>query len=442
MKDHLDGPAIKDVLGTIGLLAIVGGPLLGVTEQRVLGERIGTLVKWAYPSFFKFYFSLFIIATLMGIYAASVDKNGVAIAMALAAVLVGTGFILWVCYIFLIPGERRERLALTYYGDQLTLFREKNAWRVAGGDSTDQKAARSYLLRSRRLMLKLANALARREAEGRESWTENIRELWMYYAQQCGEAWKYLSAAQLQEAQEFLDATQPQEAQEFLDVTQPQEALTDYCCLLAKEFWELLPRQAGKPLPQLEILPAMLFSYAPSRPLEEGEKRKDRQVEDYLVAGLLSMEAFGQAGEELTWQGPYQILCDFYCGRKEWTKNGRAAFKKLFWGLAWIMVVHSVYEVRANFRFLRELYYRGNMERMTLGEENDVRSFLELFHNFYLRSTRFQDGVSVGGAAPVLYEDKLCDFLLPYLGGSQEILEINLMDDLAVIRKILLEEEI
>lgn len=422
LESYLNGNAVVEILGTMGLLAIVGGPLLGVTEQRVLGERIGTLVTWAYPIFFRFYFVLFIISTLLGIYAAAAGGNRTPVFFALAVVLPGTCFILRVCYVFLVPGVGRERLALTYYMNQLTL-REKRPLLRPSGKELSPEAARAYLLRSRLLMLKLAGALARREAEGRALWTENIRALWARCAGQC------------------------EAAQELLDDRHPQAA-ADHCCLLAKKFWELLSRQAEMPLSQLELLPALLFSRVPSQPPageseEEREERKKRekrelQAEHCLAAGLLFTEAFHQAGTDYAWQAPYQLLCEIYQGRDEWVdKKSRIAFKKLFWGLAWIMVVHFVYERKANFRFLRELYYRGEMYQTSPAEEEELRGFLALLHKFYLRNTRFQDGISTGGG-PVYYETKLLYFLEVYLDNPREI---DVEDDLAVVRAIVLKEE-
>lgn len=411
--DLLCGNAIVEVLGTIGLLSIVG-PLLAITEQRVLGERIGALVKWAYPEFFTFYFCCFIFTTLLGIYTASVDKNKTAIALSFAAVLMGTVFILWVCGIFLIPGKRRERLALTYYADQMILREERMSPRKSG---ISQKAARAHLFRTRLLMLKLAGALARREAEGRALWTENIWELWGRCAEQCGAA------------------------QRLLGITRPQEATADYCCLLAKKFWKLLSKQAGMPLSQLELLPALLFSRTSSCPPGVEGEEKNLQAENYLVAGLLFTEEFHQSGADQRWQVPYQLLCELYRGRSEWAEKGRIVFQKLFWGLAWIMVVHSVYGEKADFYFIRELYYRGEIWQISPVEEEELRSFLDLFHKFYLRNTRFQDGVSVGSSGPVYYETRLLDFLLLYRNNPPEIGEIDTTDDLAVVRRIVLKEE-
>lgn len=401
----LNGPAILEVLGTIGLLTVVG-PLLAITEQRVIGERIGTLVGWAYPHFFAFYFSSFIVTMLLGIYTA-VSNNKTAIALTFTAVLMGTGFILWVCCVFLIPGKRRERLALTYYANRLLLC-PKNC---------TQKDVKAHLLQCRQLMLKLAGALARRETEGRALWAESIRELWICYAWQC------------------------QNAQERLGIAQPQEKLTNYCCLLAKDFWTRLSQQAGMSLSQLELLPALLFSYAPSRKIDQEEEKRDHQVEDYLAAGLLFTEAFQQAGVDRAWRAPYQILCDLYCGKDEWTDGGRTAFKKLFWGLAWMAVLHSAYETKADFRFLQELYYRGNMGQMSPNEEKEIQNFLKLFHTFYQQKTRFQDSVNVANAGPVDYTTRILDFLLLYLDDPQKISKVDPEDNLVVIREVLLKED-
>lgn len=414
----LDGSAIAEVLGAIGLLSIVG-PLLAITEQRVLGESIGTLVGWAYPQFFLFYFCCFIFTTLLGIYTATAKNNRAAIALTFTATLIGTGFILWVCCVFLIPGERRERLALTYYEDRMTL-REKGIFPRLRRKEITQDTARDHLQRTRLLMLKLAGALARREAEGRPLWTENVRELWVRCAEQC------------------------EAAQRILNAAQPQEAAANYCCLLAKKFWELLSKQTGMPLSQLELLPALLFSRISSQPSmgteDQAREKKELQAENYLAAGLLFTEAFHQAGEDQAWQAPYQLLCELYRGRNEWTDGGFLAFKKLFWGLAWIMVVHSMYETKADFCFLRELYYRGKMDQTSPAEEDELRSFLALLHKFYLQNTRFQDGISVGSAGPVYYEIRLLDFLLPYLDNPQEIGMVDPADDLAAVRRIVLKE--
>ncbi len=406
IEELLNGSAILEILGTIGLLT-VAGPLLAITEQRVLGERIGALVKWAYPWFFTYYFSSFIVTILLGIYAAAKDNNKTAIALTFVTVLIGTGFILWVCHIFLIPGKRRERLALTYYANRLLSCSENHA----------QEDVKAHLLQCRQLMLKLAGALARREAEGRELWAENIRELWICCAWQC------------------------QKAQKCLGVAHPQEKLTNYCCQLAKEFWTRLSQQAGMSLSHLELLPALLFSYAPSRKPDQEEIKIDCQVEDYLAAGLLFTEAFQQAGENQDWQTPYQILCDLYCGKDEWTDRGRTAFKKLSWGLAWMAVLHSAYETKADFRFLRELYYRGSLERMSFEEEQKIRNFLKLFRRFYWQKTRFQDGVNVANAGPVDYTTRILDFLQVYLDDPQKILGIDPEDDFAVIQEVLLKED-
>lgn len=409
----LDGSAISGVLMTIGLLTVIG-PLLAITEQRVLGERIGRLVQWAYPLFFAFYFCVFIFTTLLGVYAASVgeDENKTAIALTSAAVLMGTGFILWVCCIFLIPGERRERLALTYYAHKMILVKKK----------ATQKSAKVHLWRTRQLMLKLAGALARRETEGRELWADSIWGLWVHCAKQCEDAWK------------------------ILDADGFRAAATDHCCLLAKKFWELLSKQAEMPLAQLELLPALLFTSNSSQmPAGEEENlewdENARKAENYLTAGLLFTEDFQQAGADQAWQVPYQILCDLYCGKREWTDRGRTTFRKLFWGLAWVAMLHSAYETPADFRLLRELYYRGGMGQMLSEEEEEIRSFLKMFRAFYQRETRFQDGINVTDAGPVDYATRISDFLQLYHDNSWENVPIDPRDDLNAVRVVLLKED-
>lgn len=407
----LDGSAISGVLMTIGLLTVIG-PLLAITEQRVLGERIGRLVQWAYPLFFAFYFCVFIFTTLLGVYAASVGEgeNKTVIALTFAAILMGTGFILWVCCVFLIPGGRRERLALTYYAHKMILVKKK----------ATRKSAKVHLRRTRQLMLKLAGALARREIEGRELWADSIWGLWVRCAKQCEDAWK------------------------ILDADRFQEAAADHCCLLAKKFWELLSKQTEMPLARLELLPALLFSREPSQPPngeEENWEAKGLQAENCLVAGLLFTEDFQQAGTDWTWQVPYQILCDLYCGKHEWTDRGCTTFRKLFWGLAWMAMLHSAYETPADFRFLRELYYRGGMGQMPSEEEEEIRSFLKMFRAFYQRKTRFQDGINVTNAGPVDYTTRISDFLQLYQDNSRENVPIDLWDDLDAARVVLLKED-
>lgn len=399
-------PAVVAVIGAVGAPAVVMGSLLGVTEQQVYGERIGTLLNWGYPHFFKLYFFLFIPSVLLGIYEGSVGTRRLPVALILITILIETLFIVYVCYIFLVPGKARECLALTYYAE----FME---WSTQKADSLSAENARAKLRQNRQMMLKLAGALARRESEGRAFFPGNILALWISCMKSCGTA------------------------EQMLTDNRAKINREDYCCLLAKEFWESLSRKSGKPLQQLEILTAMLFSH----PVRGGD---DIRMENYLAAGLLFTSVFRQAGEDRNWGEAYQILCDLYLYRGEWTQTGHTAFKKLFWGLVWIMAVHSAYDAPAMFTDIRELYRRAEIGETSKSELDEIQRFLKMLRHFYLRNSSFGDGIYTRNGYQVSYETQMQGFLAVYFGmvETDVFLNVNLEDDLGVLKGILSREEI
>lgn len=116
-----DPSAIQKVTTSIGVTAIALTWLINANQQQVYGIKIGTLLRWAYPGFFRYYFSVFLFLYIICIHTSSVSsaKSNFYIWLAMLSsyigVLISTIYFLYIAYTFVLNFERRQDIALSYH---------------------------------------------------------------------------------------------------------------------------------------------------------------------------------------------------------------------------------------------------------------------------------------------------------------------------------------
>ena len=114
-----DRMAVQKVSTTIGVTAIALTWLINANQQKVYGVSIGTLLRWAYPGFFRFYFTIFLSLFLVCTHSCSAASSNIHIQVAMAlsyiGVLSGTIYFLYIAYTFVLNFERRQDIALSYH---------------------------------------------------------------------------------------------------------------------------------------------------------------------------------------------------------------------------------------------------------------------------------------------------------------------------------------
>lgn len=111
--------AISAVIGAVGFSAIVIAWLVGAIGKPIYGVTTGVLVDWAYPSFFRFYFFIFLSSILAGLYIGNVTSRRLPLVFLLLSVAIGTAFLARVCYIFVFSFEKQKRIGYTYHYEQI-----------------------------------------------------------------------------------------------------------------------------------------------------------------------------------------------------------------------------------------------------------------------------------------------------------------------------------
>lgn len=161
--------AIGAMVGLVGLTGAAFAWLITNAERRVCGTRMGDLVDWVYPGFFRFYFLVFAPLSLLGVYAGHAGwvwtclyaGMGVSLGMALLA---------RACYVFVVQAGLRENWAFDYYRSEL---------KDAG--SYVRKGARSAERRTRieQILLNLADYARFLTLNNHRPAGKRLVELWM-----------------------------------------------------------------------------------------------------------------------------------------------------------------------------------------------------------------------------------------------------------------------
>lgn len=368
--------AMLAVVKAVGTPALVIGSLLGVTGQRIYGERLGRIILWAYPKFFRFYFTVFVPATLLGIYGGTLDGRRLPVALALIVVVAGTCFIARVCYVFILPTELRERIAYSYYQDQLKP--EKLNKKESDG--------------RRQTVTKLANAVLCAQKEGDEVRVDAVRAVWESCMQMA-----------------------------------PVDVAAN--ALLAKDLWDILRTDGGQtPQRYQQLLLDILFT---------GQFATSPSEEDSLLMGLLLTEPFCEPGENCDWADACMLL-RILAQHHNWSKQAPMVYSKVFWGLAMTMAVHSCYRTPADYNLMRELagHLHITFSPAAAIDRRGLAAFVKRWRELCLEVSGLTDGVRVSGAS-LDYEDMRDGYLLEHVPNFSPQKKVSEEDDLLYLMMLL-----
>lgn len=398
--------ALTAIISTIGVSAIAIAWLIGVTGQTVCGERIGVLVKWAYPWFFYFYFVIFLLTLFVGIYTGKLGAQRFPTLTAAIGLITGAVFIGRVCYVFVINFKARERIAYTYYHQ---LFQYKPG----------KSMADDFKLQCERAILRITKHTAQLETSGEYIPDGTIFSLWSA----CIENYRKASAGTAEDSV----------AGHGLDMS---------CCAMGEQFWDsLIPAQRRIPLRQDFLL------YLNRRDAgAEANGLSHLNCENHLIAGLLLKLAHAHKADDLIWKDACSLLFDLHLYLQEWgsAEPLPAAFHKLFWGLVWIMCVESAFnpsdvdggnqKTEAEFEIVGELCRRAGITKKanTEDEKTDcIRDFLNAFSDIYCREHGYQNGTYGRGSFGRMSYDET---IFNYLGIGLDDADFNARDSYAVAR--------
>lgn len=118
--------AISTTISAIGVVGVAFGWLISRMEERIYNIRLADLVEAVYPRFFKSYVRKFILTALIGIYAGKADLFWPAF-YAFLEVLVHFGFLIRVCYVFVIRSDYREQFAFSYYENEIVQANDRES---------------------------------------------------------------------------------------------------------------------------------------------------------------------------------------------------------------------------------------------------------------------------------------------------------------------------
>lgn len=114
-----DKNGVKAVISAIGIYAVAFAWLVGIQQQKIYGVAIGTLLRWAYPGFYRFYFLIFLGTDFVGLYASSIPGQRWATGYATIGIMLGVIYSVWVCYRFVLDFHARRRIAEAYHYAQI-----------------------------------------------------------------------------------------------------------------------------------------------------------------------------------------------------------------------------------------------------------------------------------------------------------------------------------
>lgn len=411
VPEWLDGviqqKALTAVGSTVGATAIVIAWLINVTGQTVCGERIGILAGWAYPFFFRYYFFVFLFTFFAGIYMGNADTQRLTTLIITAGLGIGAIFIGRVCYVFVIDFKGRERVAYTYYDQQ---FRYE-----PGMD------ANNFKLKCERAIIRITNHTVELEESGEDIPHGTIYALWTV----CIENYRTASG-------DFTPSNGA--AASGNAATQGGLGLNASCCSLAKLFWDRLIPVRQRTIQHLDFL---LYLNCKEKLNGGGaETTSEANCGEHLLAGLLLRLAQEHKMEDRSWNEECTLLFDLYA-----RLQGRDAvdpppltFRKLLWGITWVMTVESAVNVKARFIMIREMFRLARIDIAEEGTEDSeqIRDFLKTFANVYYMELGYRKGIY--GCSPdgqLQIEQKILHYLYSMCG----INGLNVSDGYAVVQR-------
>lgn len=410
VPEWLDGviqqKALTAVGSTVGATAIVIAWLINVTGQTECGERIGILAGWTYPFFFRYYFLVFLFTFFAGIYVGNADAQRLPTLIITAGLGIGAIFIGRVCYVFVIDFKGRERVAYTYYDHQ---FQYK-----PGTDANDFKS------KCERAICRITNHTVELEESGEDIPHGTIYALWMT----CIENYRKASG-------DFV----PRDGTTTSEGAAPQGdfGLNASCCSLAEHFWDRLIPARQRALQHLDFL---LYLNCREK-LNEGEIETASEIScgEHLLAGLLLRLAQEHKVEDRSWDEECTLLFDLYArlqGRNT-VDPPPLTFRKLLWGIAWMMTVESAVNAKARFVTIREMFKLAhiNITEEDTEDAKQIRDFLKRFANVYYTELGYRKhiyGYSLDGQLQI--EQKI----LHYLYSMCSISGLDVNDGYAVVQ--------
>ncbi len=407
--------AVVAVINTIGVTAIVIAWLINITNQTICKERIGVLINWAYPGFFLFYFSVFLVTVLCGVYLGNGSQRRLPIILVAFGIILGVFLIGRVSYIFLFSYKKRDRIAFTYHEAQM-----KNA----------DPSALSYTMK--RIIIQAANIAAEREVNCEDIHIDEIYELWKTFVTEHRKNYPPALANDMEQD----------------------------CCRLARRFWEVLIPKSESPCQQEIFLNALTSGTI----VRTHNTKDDLECCNYFLAGFLLMLARQHKKEEHSWESACQVLTDLLLEIKF---KSSVSFQKLFWGLALIMAIDSAFNHSARFDMILELSNRlkikeflrkANLldEARILDTSNNLNSlqasqaantpeqeqakelqpFLASLRSVFLEEFGYAGGIYIG-AQKVSWENQIIFFLNE---AMTEPYPKTVNDDMAVVCWLLRKE--
>lgn len=418
----IERDAVVAVINTVGVTAIVIAWLINIADQTICKERIGALINWAYPRFFLFYFTIFLMTVLCGVYMGNASQRRLPILLVAFGITLGAALIARVSYIFLFSYEKRNRIVFTFHESQL-----KEAL------TTDASYTRQ------RIMIQAASIAAEREENCEDIHADEIYELWKTcVTEYCKEE------------------DSPREGDKPIGMSHDN-------CRLAERFWEVLIPKAGVPCQQEAFLNILVSEKIVQNPMVEN----DVVCYNHLLSGFLFMLARKHDPDDRSWEFACQVLTDLYLEIQDDEPRRSLSFMKLFWGLALIMGIESAFNHFAQFDMILELsdrlHVKEFLKRANLLEEagmldknntredlqpsgdanmlegdqaEDIQAFLADLRCVFLREFGYGSGIYVE-EQKVMFKDQMNRFLNE---GSSELYTKDPTDDMAVVCWLLRKE--
>lgn len=473
LDDIIKREAIGAVISAVGVTAIVIAWLINITDQTVCGERIGVLINWAYPGFFFYYFTVFLMTVLCGAYVGGAADRRLPVSLAALGIVLGVALISRVSYVFLLSYEKRDRIAFTYHVAQLRKPKYPRLERMKRvpfvGEYVGrylkyiEATPRDFLYVCRRVMMRIADIAGMREANCEDICSNEIWELWKTCIKEYREEEKNLPNAHSNSSAEEDRSTN----------------LSRGCCRLTERFWRVLTQKSGIPCHQ-EVFLNDIISEA--MPRSDGTAEEEICL-DHLLAGFLIMLVHDNCADDSSLETSCQTLTDLLLEVQGEGKQCSLSFWKLFWGFALIMAIRSAFGETASFHVILELSNRletqeflrraemfeeaGMLDRETVigepkefdGTENTeepdasqlpegsnrsvesvqsekVKTFLTALRHVVLQEFGYDGGIYVG-SQKVEYKKMIIDYLN---NASLEVYLKDYNEDMAIVCWLLRKE--
>lgn len=144
--------ALTALVGAVGVTGVAFAWLVAAADREVLGLPIGTLIRFAYPGTYGFYFCGFLPQTAFSLYAGNTGWQTPATLSAMG-VLLAASHLLRVCYTVLLNSRQREQVIYDYYGarlDEAVLVEDGSLQKLDAVLQATALSAREQLLREYR----------------------------------------------------------------------------------------------------------------------------------------------------------------------------------------------------------------------------------------------------------------------------------------------------